>query len=71
MLHKEENFLEKLSKKEFELFSLLTQGMNTSEISKYLSMSYHDVAKINLAIKQKLNISSVEDIKKFADHKND
>ena len=71
MLHKDENFLEKLSKKEFELYTLLAQGMNTSEISKYLSMSYHDVAKINLAIKQKLNISSVKEIKKTANHKND
>ena len=55
-----------LSDKEQVLFELLIKGMNTSEISKYLSMSYQETAEINRSIKQKLNASSMEDLKKIA-----
>ena len=60
-------FLKILSDKEQVLFELLIKGMNTSEISKYLSMSYQETAEINRSIKQKLNTSSMEELRKIAD----
>ncbi len=55
--------LSKLDEQEVQILKLLVKGMNTSEIAKYLSMSYHDTAEINRSIKQKLNITSVKELK--------
>ncbi|MGK0296888.1 MAG: DNA-binding CsgD family transcriptional regulator [Gammaproteobacteria bacterium] len=54
--------MQSLTEKEIEIFQLLSQGMNTSEISKLLSMSYHDAAEINRRIKDKLKISNIRDL---------
>jgi len=45
---------------ESEVLVLLKKGMNTSEISKRLSMSYRTVAGINQSIKQKLQLKSFD-----------
>ncbi|NNE37595.1 MAG: hypothetical protein HKN08_04755 [Gammaproteobacteria bacterium] len=55
--------LSKLDEKEIKLLKLLVKGMNTSEIAKYLSMSYQETAKLNRSIKQKLNVTSVKALK--------
>jgi DNA-binding CsgD family transcriptional regulator len=59
-----------LTAKEIELLQLLVQGMNTSEISKLLSMSYHEVAEINQNIKRKLKVSSVKEMIKLKNYSN-
>jgi DNA-binding CsgD family transcriptional regulator len=56
--------MEKLTDKEIKILQLQAQGMNTSEISKFLSISFHDAAEINRSIKQKLAISN-ENAQKF------
>lgn len=66
MISGNKDSLKILSDKEQELFKLLSKGMNTSEISKYLSMSYQEAAEINRSIKQKLNANSIEDLKSHA-----
>ena len=65
-----EELIGKLNPREIESLHLLAAGMNTSEISKYLSMSYHEAAEINQTIKRKLNISSVNDIAKLLNNIN-
>lgn len=67
MIRRNKDLLKILSDKEHELFELLTKGMNTSEISKYLSMSYQEAAEINRSIKQKLNANSMEELKSYVD----
>jgi DNA-binding CsgD family transcriptional regulator len=55
--------LSKLNETELRLLKLLINGMNTSEIAKYLSMSYHETAELNRTIKQKLNVNSIKELK--------
>ena len=57
-----DQLMQSLTEKGIEIFQFLSQGMNTSEISKLLSMSYHDTAEINRSVKEKLNISSISDL---------
>jgi len=55
--------LSKLDDTEIKLLKLLIKGMNTSEIAKYLSLSYQETAELNRSIKQKLNVTSVKALK--------
>jgi two-component system invasion response regulator UvrY len=55
-----------LSTREFEIFCLLAEGLNTSEISKRLSLSYKTVANYSTQIKSKLNASTVAEIARLA-----
>ena len=55
-----------LSTREFEIFCLLAEGLNTSEISKRLSLSYKTVANYSTQIKSKLNVSTVAEIARMA-----
>lgn len=57
-----DQLIQSLTEKENEIFQFLLQGMNASEISKRLSMSYHDTAEVNRSIKEKLNISKISDL---------
>lgn len=58
--------LSNLSSREFEIFCLLAQGNNTSEISKRLSLSYKTVANYSTQIKSKLNIVTLADLTRIA-----
>ena len=55
-----------LSTREFEIFCLLAEGLNTSEISKRLSLSYKTVANYSTQIKSKLEVSTVAEIARIA-----
>ena len=55
-----------LSTREFEIFCLLAEGLNTSEIAKRLSLSYKTVANYTTQIKNKLNVKTVAEIARMA-----
>lgn len=55
-----------LSTREFEILCLLAEGLNTSEISKRLSLSYKTVANYGTQIKSKLNVSTVAALVRLA-----
>ncbi len=55
-----------LSTREFEIFCLLAEGLNTSEIAKRLSLSYKTVANYSTQIKNKLNVSTVAELARMA-----
>ena len=55
-----------LSTREFEIFCLLAEGLNTSEIAKRLSLSYKTVANYSTQIKSKLNVSTVAELARLA-----
>lgn len=55
-----------LSTREFEIFCLLAEGRNTSEIAKQLSLSYKTVANYSTQIKTKLNVSTMADLARLA-----
>jgi DNA-binding CsgD family transcriptional regulator len=57
-----DQLMQTLTEKEIEIFQLLSEGMNTSEISKLLSMSFHDAAEINRNIKDKLKILNISNL---------
>jgi len=48
-----------LSTREFEIFCLLAEGLNTSQIAKRLSLSYKTVANYTTQIKSKLDVNTV------------
>ena len=55
-----------LSAREFQIFCLLAEGLNTTEISKQLNISYKTAANYSTQIKSKLNASTVADIARIA-----
>ena len=58
--------LSDLSAREFQIFCLLAEGLNTNEISKQLNISYKTAANYSTQIKSKLNASTVADIARIA-----
>lgn len=58
--------LSDLSTREFEIFCMLAEGLNTSEIAKRLSLSYKTVANYSTQIKNKLEVTTVADIARLA-----
>jgi two-component system, NarL family, invasion response regulator UvrY len=54
----EQNLLEQLSAREFEIFRLLAAGRPVTEIARLLNLSGKTVANYHSLIKQKLNLSS-------------
>lgn len=58
--------LSDLSTREFEIFCMLAEGLNTSEIAKRLSLSYKTVANYSTQIKNKLDVTTVADIARIA-----
>ncbi len=58
--------LSDLSTREFEIFCMLAEGLNTSEIAKRLSISYKTVANYSTQIKAKLNAATSADIARLA-----
>lgn len=61
-----DNILSDLSPREFEIFCMLAEGLNTSEIAKRLSLSYKTVANYSTQIKNKLKVSTIADIARLA-----
>lgn len=62
----EDSQLSDLSTREFEIFCLLAEGLNTTDISKKLNISYKTVANYSTQIKSKLGASTVAEIAKIA-----
>tara|TARA_X000001036_G_scaffold422399_1_gene445315 strand:- start:62 stop:700 length:639 start_codon:yes stop_codon:yes gene_type:complete len=62
----EDSQLSDLSTREFEIFCLLAEGLNTNDISKKLNISYKTVANYSTQIKSKLGASTVAEIAKIA-----
>ncbi len=62
----QDSLLSDLSTREFEIFCMLAEGSNTSEIAKRLCLSYKTVANYSTQIKSKLNVSTVADIARLA-----
>jgi len=62
----DDSVLSDLSAREFQIFCLLAEGKNTSEISKILTLSYKTVANYSSQIKNKLHASTVADIARIA-----
>ena len=62
----EDSQLSDLSTREFEIFCLLAEGLNTNDISKKLDISYKTVANYSTQIKSKLGASTVAEIAKIA-----
>ena len=62
----QDSALSDLSTREFEIFCMLAEGLNTSEIAKRLSLSYKTVANYSTQIKNKLNVTTVADIARIA-----
>ena len=58
--------LSDLSAREFQIFCLLAEGLNTNEISKQLKISYKTAANYSTQIKNKLNATTVADIARIA-----
>ena len=58
--------LEGLSASEREIAGFLIAGMNTSEIAKRLSLRYNEVAEASKAIRQKLGVSNVDELRQLA-----
>lgn len=55
-----------LSTREFEIFCLLAEGLNVSEIAKRLSLSYKTVANYSTQVKNKLQVSTVAELARLA-----
>ncbi len=62
----QDSLLSDLSTREFEIFCMLAEGSNTSEIAKRLSLSYKTVANYSTQIKNKLDVTTVADIARIA-----
>ncbi len=58
--------LSDFSTREFEIFCMLAEGLNTSEVAKRLSLSYKTVANYSTQIKNKLDVTTVADIARIA-----
>jgi DNA-binding NarL/FixJ family response regulator len=58
--------LQGLSTREFEIFCLLAQGLNVTQIAKRLSLSYKTVANYSTQIKSKLAVTTVADLARLA-----
>ncbi|GJM05663.1 MAG: DNA-binding response regulator [marine bacterium B5-7] len=62
----QDSLLSDLSTREFEIFCMLAEGSNTSEIAKRLCLSYKTVANYSTQIKSKLNVTTIADIARLA-----
>jgi len=59
----ENNPLDVLSTNERQIAGFLLEGMSVSEISKRLSISYHEVAETSKQIKRLLNVSTIAEMR--------
>lgn len=61
--HPETDPLAVLSASEREIAGFLADGLSVSEISKRLSLSYHQVAETSKQIKRLLNVSTIAEMR--------
>lgn len=61
--HRDDDPQQLLSGTERQIADYLVAGMNSSEISKRMSLSYHLVAETSKRIRQKLGVASVTELK--------
>lgn len=66
LLNSESNPTQQLSAREFEIFRLLAEGVNSVQIAATLSISSKTVANYQTAIKQKLGISNPVELVRLA-----
>jgi two-component system invasion response regulator UvrY len=66
MLPGNENPLQALSPREFEVFRLLVAGHAVGEIARILSLSYKTVANHQWNIRQKLDVSNTAQVVRMA-----
>lgn len=64
-----ENPLDQLSGTERQIAEYLIAGMNSSEIAKRLSVSYQSVAETGMLIRQKLNVSTLAELRNCVDNR--
>ncbi len=55
-----------LSTREFEIFCLLAEGLNTIEIARRLSISYKTVANYSTQVKAKLKVNTLAELTRLA-----
>ncbi len=55
-----------LSSREFEIFRLLAEGLNTSQIAKRVSLGYKTVANYSTQIKRKLGVETHAELARLA-----
>lgn len=65
-LNNENNVLQKLSAREFEIFRLLAEGMDSIDIGKKLNISGKTVANYQTTIKQKLGVNNSVELVRLA-----
>jgi DNA-binding NarL/FixJ family response regulator len=58
--------LSNLSTREFEIFCMLAEGLNVTEIARRLSLSYKTVANYSSQIKHKLEVDTVAELARLA-----
>ena len=61
-----DDILNNLNEKEKLIFSLMAEGYRVSEISKLLTMSYHETAEKCRTVKEKLKVSTLLELKNIA-----
>ena len=66
MLPGQQNPVQALSPREFEVFRLLVAGHAVGEIAKILSLSYKTVANHQSSIRQKLDVSNTAQVVRMA-----
>jgi len=59
-------FVDRLSDRQFQIFELIGQGLQTREIAKRLHLSIKTIDSHRENIKEKLNLDSAQDLLKFA-----
>ena len=65
-LTNEKNLLQQLSTREFEIFRMLAEGIDSAEIGKKLNISGKTVANYQTTIKQKLGINNSVELVRLA-----
>ena len=65
-LTNENNLLQQLSTREFEIFRMLAEGIDSAEIGKKLNISGKTVANYQTTIKQKLSINNSVELVRLA-----
>jgi len=61
--HPEIDLLAMLSASERQIAGFLAAGLSVSEISKRLSISYHQVAETSKQIKRQMNVSTIAELR--------
>jgi two-component system invasion response regulator UvrY len=58
--------LERLSRREFEIFCLIAEGLSSADIAKRLALSYKTVANYTTQLKSKLGVTTTAELTRLA-----